>query len=418
MKATGTREATQESCFPDIYESVAEASPMPVAVVAGASGVVRYVNPAFCRLVGKTRQEVVGSLFFPIVPDGDELPSLLDRVHQTKEALTHTGNDHPPSRGLYWSYAVWPVFTRAAAGDDVASQVTGDIVVQVIETTPFHHQVAAMNEALMIGSVRQHELTEAADTLNRQLEAEIIERNRAEELLQRANRDLKDFSSVASHDLQEPLRTVSLYTQLLARKLGADLDPETEKFIEYIVDGSARMRTLIKDLLAYAEIGAESLQSVAPVDCGEALAGALANLQGAIEETHASIAFYALPQVNSNLRQLTQVFENLIGNALKYIKPDGSPRIQISAERQGDEWIISVLDNGIGFDPQYSERIFGVFERLHRRQFPGTGIGLAICKRIVERYGGRIWAAGEEGKGATFFFTMSAVGPSLVIPDA
>jgi two-component system NtrC family sensor kinase len=150
------------------------------------------VNPAFCRLVGKTRQEVVGSLFFPIVPDGDALPSLFNRVYQTKEALTHAGDDHPASQGFYWSYAVWPVFTEAAGCDD--------IVIQVSETTPFHNQVAAMNEALIIGSVRQHELTEAADTLNGQLQAEIIERNRAETLLQRANRDLKEFSSVASHE--------------------------------------------------------------------------------------------------------------------------------------------------------------------------------------------------------------------------
>jgi light-regulated signal transduction histidine kinase (bacteriophytochrome) len=212
-------------------------------------------------------------------------------------------------------------------------------------------------------------------------------------------------------NLQEPLRTVSLYTQLLARKLGADIDAETEKFIEYIIDGSARMRTLIKDLLAYGEIGAEGLQNVAPVDCGEALEGALANLRGAIEETHATIASDALPMANANLPQLTQVFENLIGNALKYVKPDGSPHIRISAALQGDEWIISVRDNGIGFDPQYAEKIFGVFERLHRKQYPGTGIGLAICKRIVERYGGHIWATGEEGKGAGFFFTLSADGP-------
>jgi signal transduction histidine kinase len=403
MKAAGAREAMQEAGSPDPYESVAGSSPMPVAVVAGASGAIRYVNPAFCRLVGKTRQELAGSSFFPVVPDGDALLSLFNRVHETKEGLTHAGDDNPASLGFYWSYAVWPVFSQTAD--------CNDIVIQVTETTPMHHQVASMNEALMIGSVRQHELTEAADTLNRQLQAEIIERNRAEELLQRANRDLKEFSSVASHDLQEPLRTVSIYTELLAEKLGSGLDSETAQFMEYIIDGSVRMRTLIKDLLAFAEIGAEGLQSVAPFQCGEALAGAIANLHGAIEQSHATIVADALPRVNANLSQLTRVFENLVGNALKYVKPDGTPHIEIGAERRGEEWIISVRDNGIGFEPQYAEQIFGVFERLHRKQqYPGTGIGLAICKRIVERYGGRIWATGEEGKGATFLFTVSADG--------
>jgi light-regulated signal transduction histidine kinase (bacteriophytochrome) len=304
---------------------------------------------------------------------------------------------------LYWSYAVWPVFDKDAACDE--------IIIQVTETTPFHRQVAAMNEALMIGSVLQHELAEAADTLNGQLQAEIAERNRAEESLRRANRDLKEFSYAASHDLQEPLRTVSLYTQLLTDKLGADLDPETEQFVHYIVEGSTRMRSLIKDLLAYAEIGAEGLQSTEPVECANALEGAIANLQGAIEQVHATIASDPLPRVNSNLRQLTQLFENLIGNALKYVKPDFTPHIHVRADLDGEEWVISVRDNGIGFDPQYAEQIFGVFERLHRKEYPGTGIGLAICKRIVERHGGRIWAKGEEGKGATFFFTMSAAGP-------
>jgi light-regulated signal transduction histidine kinase (bacteriophytochrome) len=164
--------------------------------------------------------------------------------------------------------------------------------------------------------------------------------------------------------------------------LGTGLEPETDQFLECIVDGSERMRALILDLLAYAELEAKGAHRVEDVACGEALECALANLRAAIEETHASIVSDALPRVNANLPQLTRLFENLVANALKYTKPDCSPHIYIGAELHGEEWIVSVRDDGMGFDPQYAEKIFGVFERLSR-QYPGTGIGLAICKRIV-----------------------------------
>jgi signal transduction histidine kinase len=402
MEGMGTRKA-RESAFPDPYRSVTESSPLPVAVAEGATGILRYANPAFCRLVGRSRQGAIGSLFFTMAPDGDQLRDIFTRVHQTKQPVAHVGNEQGGAPDRHWSYAMWPVFSDKAAPCD-------DIIIQVTATTPLHHQVTAMNQALMVRSVRQHELAEAANILNEQLQVEMIDRNRLEGLLRRENRDLEEFSSVASHDLQEPLRTIELYIQALTMKLGSGLDSETELLLKFIGEGSNRMRALIVDLLAYAELGAER-PTAQPVECGDALEGALANLKGAIEETHASIGYDALPRLNSNLAELTRLFENLIGNALKYVKSGVAPEIHIRADLHEGAWIISVRDNGIGFNSQYADKIFRVFQRLHSREYPGTGIGLAICKRIVEAHNGRIWATGEEGHGATFFFTIPALGP-------
>jgi light-regulated signal transduction histidine kinase (bacteriophytochrome) len=184
------------------------------------------------------------------------------------------------------------------------------------------------------------------------------------------------------------------------------MDPEAEQFMKDIVEANSRMSALIKDMLSYARLADEPQPGTVPVECGRAVEEALANLKNGIEETHAVVTSDPLPAVHADLPQLTRVFQNLIGNALKYSKPDCAPHIHIAAESHGIEWMVSVRDDGIGFDPRYAEQIFGIFKRLHRAQYPGTGIGLALCKRIVERNRGRIWATGEPGKGATFFFTM------------
>jgi PAS domain S-box-containing protein len=387
MNGRVTNDAKQELGMPGLCRSVAQVSPMAMAAVEGANHIVRYVNPAFCLLAGKRQEELIGNAFSSAAPAGDECLSLFDRVYQTRQAETHIGQERSDSHPFYWSYAMWPVL---AADGGIAG-----IIIQVTETTAFHQLTTAINQALIIGSVRQHELTEAA--------AEALQRSNEE--LRRANQDLEQFVYAASHDLQEPLRNVTCCTQLLVRKFNAHLDAEAEQFVEHIVEGNSRMSALIKDLLVYARVGAEQ-QARGPVECGKAVAAALANLQGSLEETHAAITCDPLPSVSANLPELTQLFQNLIGNALKYRKPDRPPNIHIKAESHGDEWVVSVRDNGIGFDPQYAERIFGVFKRLHNREYPGTGIGLAICKRIVERHCGAIWASGEAGKGATFFFTM------------
>ncbi|MDQ2777606.1 MAG: ATP-binding protein [Acidobacteriota bacterium] len=386
-----TPSATQEAAHPDLCRTLAEASPMATASLEGGSHIIRYVNPAFCLLVNKFPEELIGKAFHDIVPAGVECLALLERVHRSGLAETHTGQENSASHPFYWSYAMWPVLDP----EDLVVR----ILLQVTESTPFHMQAVSMNQALMVGVVRQHELMDAAEKLNAQLRTEITERERAEE-------EMGQFAYAASHDLQEPLRTVTTYTQLLARKLQTHFDLEAEQFVEYIVEGNRRMLALIKDLLAYAQAGEKRKDGAEFVDCGKAVELALASLKGRIEETHAEITSDPLPWVNADLVQLAQVFQNLIGNALKYRKPDCTPKIHIAAESRGDEQVLSVRDNGIGFDPQYAEQIFGIFKRLHREEYPGTGIGLAICKRIVERHHGSIWATGEVGKGATFFFTL------------
>jgi signal transduction histidine kinase len=223
--------------------------------------------------------------------------------------------------------------------------------------------------------------------------------------LRRSNAELEQFAYVASHDLQEPLRMISSYIQLLQRRYQGQLDAKADTFIGFAVDGVTRMQRLINDLLAYSRVGTHGAPLV-PTDCGEVVAGAIAALGAPIAETGARVIYGELPTVLADATQLGQLFQNLIGNALKFCT-GVTPEITISAERAGGEWLFRVRDNGIGIDPAYAERIFIIFQRLHsREEYPGTGIGLAICKKIVERHGGRIWVESQPGQGATFTFSL------------
>ena len=223
--------------------------------------------------------------------------------------------------------------------------------------------------------------------------------------LARSNKDLDQFASVASHDLQEPLRTVSGFVQLLQKKYANQLDAEADTFIGYAVTGAKRMETLIKDLLAYARVGTRSQEPV-PIDTGAALQLALDNLRESVQETGVEITHGELPTVRADPSQLAQLFQNLIGNALKF-HGEATPKIHVDARREGDYWQFSVRDNGIGIDAKFQNQIFEVFQRLHtQKEYAGTGIGLAICKKIVDRHGGRIWVESEPSQGATFYFTL------------
>ena len=241
---------------------------------------------------------------------------------------------------------------------------------------------------------------------------DITERKRAEEELRkmadelaRSNADLQQFAYAASHDLQEPLQVVAGFVNLLAKRYKGKLDEKSGEFISHTIDGVKRMETLIKDLLAYSKVGTKG-KDFKPSNCSLVIKEVLVNLQAAIEESNAIITDDALPTVMADTSQLSRLFQNLISNAIKF-RGKSKPRIHISAEQKGDEWIFSVGDNGIGIDLKNAERIFIIFQRLHSwQEYPGTGIGLAICKRIVERHGGRIWVEPEPGKGSTFYFTI------------
>ena len=244
---------------------------------------------------------------------------------------------------------------------------------------------------------------------------DITERKRADEKLKqtladlkRSNTDLEQFAYVASHDLQEPIRMVSSYVQLLSRRYKDKLDSDADEFIGFAVDGATRMQTLINDLLAFSRVGTRG-KPFEPTDCKTLLPQTLANLKVSIDDSGAVITHDALPTVMADGSQLAQVFQNLISNAIKF-KGKEPPRVHISAERKGDEWLFSVTDNGIGISLEFFDRIFVVFQRLHGRgEYEGTGIGLAVCKKIVERHGGRMWVESEQGRGATFYFTIPAI---------
>ena len=238
--------------------------------------------------------------------------------------------------------------------------------------------------------------------LNATLEARILERTIQ---LQRSNADLEQFAYVASHDLQEPLRMVVGYVQLLEERLAGQLNAETREFMAFAVDGAKRMQDLIQDILAYSRITTQGKQ-LAPVASAAALKDALVRLEIPLAETGASIEEESLPAVLADYGQLVQLFQNLIGNAIKFCK-DKPPRVRIAATHQRGSWRFTVSDNGIGIAPEYRERLFVIFKRLHtRREFPGTGIGLAICKRIIERHGGDIGIDAAPDGGSVFWFTL------------
>src|SRR5579884_952901 len=257
------------------------------------------------------------------------------------------------------------------------------------------HLIAKYNE-------RRDDAESAVRKLNAELEERVEQRTAA---LVRSNRDLEHFAYVASHDLQEPLRTISSFVQLLQRRYLNKFDQDADTFVTFIVDASLRMQQLIQDLLMYSRASTQSID-FKPVDTEEVLGRALGNLKEAIEESHAKITHDPLPNVIADAMKLTQVFQNLVGNSIKF-RGEDVPRIHVSARRAGKEWEFSVRDNGIGLDTQYADKIFVIFQRLHAGgQYSGTGIGLAFCKRVVEGHGGRIWVESRPGEGATFFFTL------------
>jgi signal transduction histidine kinase len=247
-------------------------------------------------------------------------------------------------------------------------------------------------------------------TLRLRKQAEDDLTKKAEELA-RSNADLEQFAYVASHDLQEPLRMVAAYTQLLGERYRGKLDENADKFIGYASEGALRMQTLIQDLLAFSRVARKD-STVGCVDCDAAMAEVMMSMAPAIQECGAVVTYDALPRVWAERSQMTQLFQNLIGNAIKF-RGEQKPQISVRAERSGEQWLFSVRDNGIGIAAEYAENIFVVFQRLHARtEYPGNGIGLAICKKIVERHGGKIWVESEAGHGSVFKFTLPGEDPA------
>ncbi len=250
-------------------------------------------------------------------------------------------------------------------------------------------------------------------SLHRKIREQQAELERNNRLLLEKHAELEQYAYVASHDLQEPLRMVASYLQLLERRYKEKLDADADKYIGYAVDGATRMQKLIEDLLAFSRVSTRG-KDPEPVDCEVALRNALANLRLVVQESGAVITSDPLPTILADPTQLSQLLQNLLANAIKF-RGSEPPRIHIAVKPQAGEWEIAVRDNGIGFDPQFSDRIFVIFQRLHgKTEYPGTGIGLSICKKIVQRHGGRIWVDSAPGQGSTFYFTLPAAPPEAV----
>ncbi|WP_414469404.1 PAS domain-containing sensor histidine kinase [Methanobacterium sp. ACI-7] len=290
----------------------------------------------------------------------------------------------------------------------------------VTERKEIEHELRkAKNELESTVERRTRELNQANVLLKNELEQKKIAETKLKENelelkdmveeLKRSNEELQQFAYVTSHDLQEPLRTISSFTQLLERRYKDQLDEDADEFMGYIVDASTRMQNLIKDLLEYSRVTTRG-KEFELVDTNEVLQKSISNLHAAIEESNADVSYKKLPKVMADDRQMGQLFQNLISNAIKFKKHNINPKVTISCKQDEGrgEYIFSVSDNGIGIEPQYFDRIFTIFQRLHTRdEYPGTGIGLSISKRIIERHGGKMWLESEPDKGTTFYFTIN-----------
>jgi len=276
------------------------------------------------------------------------------------------------------------------------------------ERPPFEITIVRKDGSRFVGEVHARRIRREGKTIGAQVTLrDITERKRTAEALARSNAELEQFAYVASHDLQEPLRMVTGYLGLLQRRYEGRLDADADEFIGFAADGAERMRQLINDLLSYSRVHTRA-KAFEPTDCGVLMEEVQADLGVAIEESGAEVTWDALPTVMADGTQLRRVLQNLVGNALKF-RGEERPRVHVSAEEESGVWRFSVRDNGIGIDPRHKDRVFVIFQRLHGRdKYPGTGMGLATVKKIVERHGGRTWVESKAGQGATFFFTVPA----------
>ncbi len=363
------RDVTERKHSEERFRMVVESSPNAI-VMAESSGKIVLVNSETERLFGYSRDGLIGKPIEILIPKRFRA-------------------QHPELRAGFLSK---PEARPMGAGRDLyglckdGTEVSVEIGLSPIETEQ--------------GTLLLSTIVDISERKN----AEKILAQQAQELV-RSNAELEQFAYVASHDLQEPLRMVASYTQLLGKRYKGKLDKEADEFIRFAIDGANRMQSLINDLLAYSRVGSRG-KEFQPTDVNAVVDEALSGLRLTIEDSDAEITRDPLPTVMADQAQLAQVFLNLVGNAIKF-RGSGRPKVHIRTEKKGREWVFSVRDHGIGIDPKYFDRLFVMFQRLHRRdEYPGTGIGLAVCKKIVERHGGRIWVESEPGQGSTFYFTI------------
>jgi len=432
--------------------AITEHAPLPMATVEGATHIVRYVNPAFCRLMGKTIAQLVGKPLSQLLPEKDKCVALVDRIFRRGKPESYTEQENSKPHPVFWSYTVWPV---------LADQHLVGVMIQVTETAEVHGTTVAMNEALMLGSVRQHELTEAAEKLNAQLHVEISERKQAQEALNRAqalltdraaqlaglvtertseltatNQQLEAFVYSIAHDLRAPLRAMQGYSRMLVEEAGAALNEAAKDYADRINKSAKFMDALLNDLLDFSRISQQRVELIS-VNLKTVVEAVLSRLQRDIQAKNAHIESHGpWPAVLAHEPTLIQVFFNLMSNALKFVPPGVPPRIHVRAEvvetseRQSvgasereesahasrstlhapraSTVRIWVEDNGPGIAPQHQDEIFRLFTRLDGDKYAGTGIGLAIVQKGAERMGGRVGVESAPGQGSRFWFELKS----------
>ncbi len=401
-----------------------EHAPLPMASIEGPRHIVRYVNPAFCRLMEKAAEQLVGSPFSEMLSDQDCV-TLLDRVYRTGKPQNHIGEQHSKPSPVCWTYTMWPV---------IADERPVGVVIQVTETPPLPERMVAMNEALILGSVRQHELTEAAHSSNAQLQEEISERKQAEEALRRAqallsdragqleglvaartaeltatNQQLEALVYSIAHDLRAPLRAMQGFSALLVEESGAGLSETGRGYADRIDKSAQFMDALLIDLLAFSRISQQRVE-LTSVNLETVVESALSRLQKDIQERNARVEVSGpWPVVLAHEPTLTQVLFNLTSNALKFVGPGVQPLVRLRAEERTEFIRVWVEDNGVGIAPGYQDQIFRLFTRLHGEKYQGTGIGLAIVQKGVERMDGRVGVESAPGQGSRFWFEVRKV---------
>jgi PAS domain S-box-containing protein len=365
------------------FRSLLEAAP-DAMIISAEDGRISLVNSQAERLFGFRREELAGENIQTLLPEWKG-PRDSAGAHKEVRAIRRDQSSFPAE----------------------------------ISLSPLNTEEGLLVTSAIRDVTERKKIDEAIRELNARLEERVTERTRelreANEALRQSNDDLSQFAYAASHDLQEPLRMVALYGQLFQKRYAQKLDDDAVRSLGFMITGAQRMEMLLRDLLVYSQAGSDEEPS-GPVDCHEILGKVALNLQAAIEQNKARVTWGKLPEVRAHEIRIVQLFQNLVGNAIKYRGGD-PPVIRVSALQQDMQWLFCVEDNGIGIKPEYSQQVFGIFKRLHGHSYPGTGIGLAICQRIVERYGGRIWVEPAEPQGSRFCFTLPCIEREHAHPD-